>query len=60
MSEKDQEVANIAMQEFAAKIITADRLGVISEMVKSLDLVPQELRDEAQVIFTKMVAHLDQ
>ena len=60
MSEKDEQLANIAMQEFAAKIITADRLGVISEMVKSLDLVPVELKDEAQILFTKMVAHLDQ
>ena len=60
MSEKDEQLANIAMQEFAAKIITADRLGVISEMVKSLDLVPIELKDEAQTLFAKMVSHLDQ
>lgn len=60
MSENDQNEANLAMQEFVAKVITADRIGFMSEVIKSLDLVPVEMRDECQELLAKMISHLEQ
>lgn len=55
MSKNDEQLANLAMQEFSSKIRAAERIQVAASLIESLELVPQELRTEAHRMFERMV-----
>lgn len=59
MSEKDQEVANFAIEEFTAKVRSVERLQMAQQLIASVDTVPQALRSEAVQLLSKMVESLD-
>lgn len=60
MSENDQKAAkNASIEAFVNKVITAERIQHADSLIKSCDLLPDDLKHNAQVLFASMITFLE-